>query len=133
MRYDLWICRLGALAVGITAGGFYVIRHTRWLDPYEPHADVVALAVVSGVTAWLLLSLEAAKRCHRVGARVVPGLALGTIAGVALAVAARNDLPITSSDAGVAFGIGLLGSVGVLVTPGSLRENPWSRSEPDRD
>lgn len=133
MRWDLWICRLGALAVGMTAGGLYVIRHSRWLEPYEPRADLVAVAVATGVTLWLILSLEVAKRRDRVTTRVVPGLVLIAIAAVTLTLASRSSsLPMTTADAAVVFGVGLLGGFGVLATPGSLRENPWSRSRLDR-
>lgn len=134
MRWDLWICRLGALAVGMTASGLYVIRHSRWLEPYEPRADLVALAIAAGVALWLVMSLEVAKRWDRVTKRVVPGLALLAIAASALAVASKSSsLPLTTADAAVVFGVGLLGSFGVLATPGSLRENPWSRSKLDRN
>lgn len=133
MRWDLWICRLGALAVGMTASGLYVIRHSRWLEPYEPQADLVALAIAAGVALWLILSLEVAKRRDRVTRRVAPGLALLAIAAGTLTVASSSSsLPLTTADAAAVLGVGLLGSCGVLATPGSLRENAWSRSKLDR-
>lgn len=140
MRYDIWICRFGTFAVGLVAGGLYAIRHCHpfrqddhgMFVPVDPHADVVALAVIAGVTSWLLVSLAIAKRRETVRARVTPGLILAVAASAVLGVASRNDeWPVTTSDAALVLGIGLLGSAGILFTPGSLRKNPWSKPELD--
>ena len=138
IRYDLWVCRLATLVVGLTAGGFYAIRHWRdssWVvRGLGPSVDDVALAIAVGVTCWLLISLAIARRRERVQGRVVPGLVLGATECAVLVGAARNgDWPITAPDAVTVFVIGMLGSVGVLIVPGSLRENPWSRRKPERN
>lgn len=138
IRCDLWVCRLGALVVGLTSGGFYAVR--RWRDSYlevgalGPSVDDVTTAIVVAVTCWLLLSLAIARRHETVRARVVPGLGLCVVAGLAFVVASRlRDWPVTGADAAISFAIGMLGSIGVLIVPGSLRENPWSRAKPERD
>lgn len=134
MRCDLWICRLAALAVGFTAGSFYVIRHIHWIDPFERNADIVALAIVVGVASWLVVSLEISKRREPIGARLAPGLVLGAAAGIVLVAASSFDaLPFTAGDAAMVFAIGMLGSAGVLVTPGSRQENLWSKAKFERD
>lgn len=96
--------------------------------------DLVTLVIVAGVSCWLLVSLAIARRHGRVRDRAVPGLVLAAVAGVAFVVASRNDdWPITLPDAAISFAVGLLGGIGILGVPGSLRGDPWSRTETERD
>ncbi|MGX6447852.1 hypothetical protein ACVU7I_07280 [Patulibacter sp. S7RM1-6] len=135
MRWGLWSCRFGALVVGVIAGTLYWLPHAHWFQPTDRHADVVACAVVVGVSGWLLVSLAIARRRERVRARVRPGLGLAAVAGaiVAAASSAIDAWPITAADVALVLAIGALGSVGVFVVPGSLRTDPWSHAEEQHD
>lgn len=142
MRFSIWICRFGAFAIGLVAGALYLIPHSHpfrqddhgMFVPVDPHADVVALVVVAGVTCWLLVSLAIARHLEKPRSRLVPGLTSGVIAGVVAMGASRvGAWPITTADAAIVFGIGALGSVGVLVIPGSLRTDSWTRASAERE
>jgi hypothetical protein len=142
VRYGVWICRLGTLVIGLVAGALYLIPHSHpfrqddhgMFNSVDKHADLIALLVVIAVASWLLVSLAIARRLDKPRTRLVPGLiAAGIAGGVAAGAAAVEPWPVTAADAALVFGIGVLGSIGVLVAPGSLRENHWSKARFEHD